>query len=114
MAFPGIEKRYFPRIKLQRPLHYQIRGVPEFNNAIGDDISLGGMSLINNKFIAPQTLVTLKINILSRILSPTAKIAWSSLVPKSDRYRLGIQFLEIDLQEKRYLSEYINIQTQRF
>lgn len=110
MAFPGVEKRRFPRIKLQQPLSYQIRGVPEVNNAVVNDISLGGLSLSNNKFIAPKTLIALKINILSWVLNATAKIAWSSLAPKSDRYRLGVEFVELNQQKKAYLADYISMQ----
>ena len=109
MAGSIVEKRRFPRIKLQRPLHYQIRGVSVSNNAIGENISLGGIGLLtNNRFIAPETLVTLKVNILSRILNPTVKVIWSHLVPQFERYRLGVEFIEFDAQEKSYLADYIS------
>ncbi|OGX15201.1 MAG: hypothetical protein A2166_00220 [Omnitrophica WOR_2 bacterium RBG_13_41_10] len=108
MAIAIVEKRRFPRIKLQRPLHYQIRGVSIFNNAIGENISLGGIGLLtNNRFIAPETLVSLKINVLSRILSPTVKVVWSHLIPQFERYRIGVEFVEFDAQEKSYLADYI-------
>lgn len=104
------EKRHCPRINFHTPIRYQIRGTSEFDNAISDNISTGGISFINNKFIAPATPVMLEINVLSRILRPIGKIAWSSPLPHSYRNRLGIEFLELDPQEKNYLADYIKMQ----
>jgi hypothetical protein len=107
----GLEdKRRFPRIELKVPLRYQIRGSPEYNNSISDGISLGGISFINNKFIAPLTNLMLEINVLSRALNPIGRVAWSSPLAHSDRYRLGIEFIELGASEKNYLSDYIDMQ----
>lgn len=110
MVISPEEKRKFPRIKLYTPLHYQIRGIPEFYNTVSDDISLGGIGFMNNKFVAPQTPVTLEINLLSRVLRPTGRIAWSWPLAHSDRYRLGVEFVELDPGERNYLSDYIDMQ----
>jgi len=108
------EKRLFPRINLRTPIRYQLRGVPEFDNAISKDISSGGLSFIANKFIAPATPLMLEINILSHIIKPIGKIIWSSPLPHSNRNRLGIEFLELDPKEKDYLGDYIHMQMGRF
>lgn len=105
------EKRRFPRIKLSCLLHYKIRGIVTlFNNTISDNLSLGGISFVNNKFIASKTLIMLEINILSQILKPLGRIVWSSALPHSDKYRIGVEFLEMDHQEKNYLKDYIDMQ----
>lgn len=111
MAIPDEEKRRSPRIRLRIPLHYQIRGSSEFGDTISDDISAGGIGFTGNKFIVPQTLVALEINLLSRILKSIGKVAWSSPLPHSDRYRLGIEFLELDLHQRNYLKDFIDMQT---
>ncbi len=110
MAIKPEEKRRFPRINLHTPIRYQIRGLPEFDNMVSDNISIGGIGFIGNKFIAPSTPVMLEVNILSRILKPIGKIAWSQPLPHSDRNRLGIEFLELDPIEKNYLQDFINMQ----
>ena len=106
------EKRNFPRIRLRTQLRYQIRGTPDFNNALSEDISLSGMGFINDNFIVPSSNVTLEINILSRILTPIGRITWSMPLEHSDRYRLGVEFLEFNPVEKRYLGDFIDIQMQ--
>ena len=103
------EKRRFPRIPLRIPLHYQVRGTSKFNNTIINDISLGGLGFTNNEFIALNTTLALDLDILSRVLTPIGRIAWSSPLSHSDRCRLGVEFLELDPRDKNYLSDYIDM-----
>lgn len=107
------EKRRFPRIALKSPLHYQVRGTTDFDSAICDNISEGGAGFISNRYIAPATLVMLEINVLSRILKPIGRIVSSISLPHSDRNRLGIEFLEMENNEKHYLHDYISMQLAR-
>lgn len=110
MAIIPSEKRNFPRIPLRTPVHYQIRGLAESNHTVSNNISLNGIGIINERFISPQTPVMLEINLVSRVLRPIGRIAWASPLSHSDRYRIGIEFLELDSQEKSYLKNFINIQ----
>lgn len=104
------EKRRFPRIEVHTPLRYQIRGAPEFTNAISNDISIGGLGFINDEFIASKANLTLEFNILSRVLNPIGSVVWSSPLPHSNRYRIGIEFLELNEKEKKYLQDFIDMQ----
>lgn len=110
MAIIPSEKRSFPRIQLRAPVHLRIRGLSEFNNTVSNNISLNGVGIINDTFIAAQTSVMLEINLLSHILRPIGRVAWASPLSHSDRYQLGIEFLELDPQEKNYLKNFINRQ----
>ena len=103
-------KRRFPRIRIQTPLRYQIRGSPEFYNTLVDNISVGGLSFINTEFIRPSANLNIEINILSRILNSTGRVSWASPLPHSDRYKLGIEFVDLDPIQRHYLSDYIDIQ----
>lgn len=106
------EKRRFSRINIRAPLRYQIRGKSEFDHAISDNISVGGVSFVIDKFITPLTLLMLEINFMSRTLSPVGKVIWSAPLSHSDRYKLGIEFLELDSRQKHYLADYINVNLQ--
>jgi hypothetical protein len=110
MAFGIEEKRRFPRVQMRLPLRYQIRGTPEYNNTLTDDVGLGGLGFVNTRFIAPQTQVALEFSLLSRLLRPNGKIAWVSPIPHSDRYKLGIKFTEVDPKEQEYISDFIDMQ----
>lgn len=110
-SFPMKEnKRRFPRVELRIPLHYQIRGTPEFNSAISEDISVGGIGFLNNKFMAPSSNLRLEITVLSHTLTPIGRVTWTSPLPHSNRYHLGIEFLELNAVEKRFLGDYIDMQ----
>jgi len=107
-----LEKRRFPRITFKSPLRCQIRGDKEVNNVVSSDIGLGGLSCINDRFITPNTFINLELKILNRIINPIGKVIRSNPMPHSDKYQMGIEFLEIDFQQKKLLSDYINMQLQ--
>ncbi len=106
-----IERRISSRIKLLGLTCYQIKGTPEYNNVVSNDIGLGGISFIVNNFIPPQTPVKLEINLLSRILSPAGRVAWALPLPHSYRYRVGIEFMQINPMEKEFLADYLKTQS---
>lgn len=104
------EKRNFPRIKLHTPLRYQTRGGGEPNNSLSENISIGGISFMTDNFIAPNTCLMLEISILSKFINTVGKITWSAPLPHSDRYILGVRFIEIDSKDKKYLADCIDVQ----
>lgn len=105
------EKRRNPRVKVRTSLRYQIRGRPDFSNAVSEDICVGGIGFISDRFIAPSINIGLQINVLSRTINPIGRVTRSLPLPRCDRYHLGIEFVEFDPGEKRYLRDYIDMQT---
>jgi hypothetical protein len=110
MIFRSERKRQFPRLHTQLAVRYQVRGMPDFSNTLADNISVGGISFVNNDFIRPATPLNLEINVLSRILNPVGKVVWASPLPHSNRYKLGIEFVDMDPVSKRYLDDFIDLQ----
>jgi hypothetical protein len=104
------ENRNFPRLPFHSKIRYQFRGKPDFDSGIGKDISSGGLKLTNERFIPPETLLMLEINILNRILHPVGKVAWSMPLAHSHRNQTGIKFVEFDSLEHNYLKEFISMQ----
>jgi Tfp pilus assembly protein PilZ len=104
------ENRCFPRIEFRSKVHYQIRGKPDFDSAICNNISCGGLRFSNERFIPTSTAIMLEINVLNRVLRPIGKVAWSVPVAHSNRNQTGIQFVEFDALEKNYLRDFINLQ----
>jgi len=102
------EKRNFTRFGLRAPVRYQIRGQPQFESTISNDISLGGISFTSNSFIPPQTPVMLEVNILSKVLKAVGKIAWAQTIPHSYKNVMGLEFVEFPYGERGYLEDYLN------
>ena len=93
------DKRSSPRVTFRTPLRYQVRGTPELKETISENISAGGIGFINSGFIVPQTLVMLEISVLSRVLRSVGRIAWASSVSHSEKYRLGVEFVELPVRQ---------------
>lgn len=103
------EKRRSPRVKVYTPLRYQIRGESRPENILTDNLSAHGIAFTSDKFIAPKTVVMLEFNVLSRTLRPIGKVVWSHTLSHSDRFRSGIEFLEIEPGERNYILDYLNM-----
>jgi c-di-GMP-binding flagellar brake protein YcgR len=105
------ERRCFNRIPFRAPLRFQIRGKPSIYSAVCENISLGGLGFISEKFLAPATNLSLQINILSRVTSPFGRVISATPLLHSDRYHVGVEFENLDLETRRRLIDYIQIQT---
>lgn len=103
------EQRQFPRVRLQAPVKYQIRGKQELNNAASNNISLGGVGFNNYSFIARGTLLMLQVEVLSRVLNSVARVCWVNSLPRSDRYQVGAEFMDMGELDKKYLRDYLDI-----
>lgn len=102
-------KRLFPRVKIKEALHYQVRGEREIRNCVTDDISLGGLRFEDGTFIPPSTQLNMEIHTLSKVLRPIGKVVWSSPFSHTDRFKSGIEFIEFDPAEKKFLSDFISM-----
>lgn len=110
MALDGAEKRKFPRLSLRVPISYQVRGAPESRGTISENISAGGLCVCSNEFLTPQALLMLEINLLSHVIRPIGRVAWTSSVAHSDRCNAGIEFIEMSQQDGNYLQDYVSMQ----
>ncbi|MDP2940747.1 MAG: PilZ domain-containing protein [Candidatus Omnitrophota bacterium] len=113
--FPGNkEKRHSERINLHVPVRFQARGCAAASNGLSEDISRGGLSLICDNFFPTQTALMLEIGLPLHLLRPIGRIAWSQPLPRSNKNRLGIEFLEFDRRERNYLGDYISLRQGKF
>jgi len=104
------ENRCFPRIDFHSQIRYQLRGKPDFDNVLSNDISCGGLRFTSEKFIPTSTMVMLEINVLNRVLRPIGKVALSNPLAHSDRNQTGVKFMEFNTIERNYLRDFVNMQ----
>lgn len=109
MVVAVTEKRKAQRIPHRAPVTFLVRGTREAKSAISENISTGGIGLIHDSFIPPDTVLMFEVSILSQPFNTAGKVAWSWPVPHSDRYRLGVSFLELDPARRNYLTEYVRL-----
>lgn len=104
------DSRRFPRVELHTPVSYQIRGEGRVNNTVCDNISIGGLGFVCERFIPPATPLMLEISIFSRILRVVGKVMWVQPLSHSYRNRIGLEFVELGLNDKKLLSDYVSSQ----
>ena len=108
------EKRRFPRLNAKFPIRYQIKRGGFFASALTDDLSLSGTRLNADRFFPQGLNLNLELNILSKIINPIGRVIWSQPLPRSNRFQMGIEFININPQDKNHLSEYINMHIPKF
>ncbi len=105
------ENRRALRLNFNSRIRYQLRGKPEFDRGVSKDISCGGLRFVNEQFIPTESLLMLEINVLNRIIRPIGKVAWSQALAHSNRNQMGIEFIEFNHTDQKYLFDFIAMQT---
>ncbi len=108
------ESRRFPRVSVKFPTRYKMRRGGFYASALTKDLSICGAQLNADRFFPKGVNFNLELNILSRIINPVGTVVWSRSLPHSDEYRMGIDFIEINSEDRRYLSDYINMHLTNF
>lgn len=107
---PQKEKRKFPRINVNFPIRYKAKRGNFSVKAKSYDLSIGGIRLVSDRLFPLGTNVHLELNILSRIISPIiGAVVWSDLLPYSGKYQMGVEFLQVKLEDKGQIADYINL-----
>ncbi len=106
------DQRRQTRFKLETPVSFQVRGRPEFVTTLTSDISNNGLGFDSDAFIPNNTLIMLEVPVLAKVIHPVGRIAWSASMVHSDRYRIGVEFMEMDPAEKHYLKDYLSLKEQ--
>ena len=80
-----------------------------YASALTNDLSLTGTRVNSDRFFPQGVNLNLELNILSRVINPVGRVVWSRSQPYSNRYQMGIEFIEINTRDKNYLSDYISV-----
>ena len=106
------EKRKYIRVNVGIPLQYKnLRGLSEGTiGAITRDMSEAGVRFISNEFLplASRLVVQIFLPAQPRPIKAIAKVAWIRKSSSEDQYEVGNHFLEVDREDKKHLTEYIN------
>ncbi|MFH1441541.1 MAG: PilZ domain-containing protein [Candidatus Omnitrophota bacterium] len=106
------DKRHSPRIDFRLPLRCQIRGKSEISGLLTKNICIEGISFNSDSFIAPNTCLNLEIALLNRRINTTGQVVRVNHIPRSDKFDMGIKFVELSSEQKKLLSDYINMRRQ--
>jgi len=102
------ERRKFARIKSDFPV--QQRLMPQGNsqrihNSISKDLSEGGIQLSSFYFYPVNTRIMLDVFLAcdEEPVHATGKVVWIEQIPYQERYKIGVQFSDVNEDSRQYL-----------
>lgn len=99
-----IEKRRFSRISYKEAVQYNLRETRECGGSVAYDISETGLRLQLNQFVPINTRITLDVPLGhtkdARVMTIHSRVAWVQRIRYSDRYQVGLEFSQSDLEIK--------------
>ncbi|MCF7874067.1 MAG: PilZ domain-containing protein [Candidatus Omnitrophica bacterium] len=102
------EKREYFRYKLSFPAEYQPMNSSQHSYTVTKDLSLGGVKIVSDDFVAKGQTLKLKINLIKQIFNFKTKVAWCNRKRFSDRYHLGCEFVEVPQFHKIKYRKFLN------
>lgn len=109
MIQSGAERRKYKRLNTRIPVHFKVKATNKFGDTLSCDISGGGLRVMLENFIAPNTDFMLEFTItdLFQIITAVGRVVWTKKMPHCERYQLGLEFKEILARNKDTINQFI-------
>ncbi|MCM8823273.1 MAG: PilZ domain-containing protein [Candidatus Omnitrophica bacterium] len=110
------DRRKYPRLNVVY-VTYSIEGKNTEKVGVVLNIGAGGVCLIVNENLPPNTTLLLNIDLHDnkQIISAKGKVVWNAEVPvyfnEETNYEIGVEFVDIDEKERLRISQYVLGQT---
>ncbi len=102
------EKRKHPRLRLSLPLFcYGLTSRFSFYSAF-ENISIGGLNLVDIRFLYLNELLKLKIEFPGRTVCCDGKIVWLKNLPDLEDKKAGVKFTSLDSQSRDFIADFIS------
>jgi c-di-GMP-binding flagellar brake protein YcgR len=104
-----IERRRYIRIPESLSIIYEVVPSEIKKECITKDISQIGMRFLTDEFISKDSRLRIKINFpeTSFYFETWVKCAWVRIMPYSDRYEIGVEFIDMPVKAADYLISFI-------
>jgi hypothetical protein len=103
------ERRKFIRRDFSLPMHYTGYEA-SLNTSVSKDVGEQGIKFSSNKFI--PVLTRLMLNVFFQQAEPLkllGEVVWIRKLPHLDMYSIGTRFVNLSEEQKRNLSEYLDV-----
>lgn len=104
------DKRRFPRIHADMPLAFQVRESKDNGHCLIQNISVGGIQIVTDQFLGVNKSILLEFSVAEYhryIGSCVARVVWVSEIPYSDKYKIGLEFQDINENSRKSLNEFV-------
>lgn len=103
-----VENRRFPRIQVSFPIECRSLLSRSYFYTVSKDLSLVGVKIITNEFLAKNDLLKININLINKMVNLKAKVAWCNKERASERYSTGLEFVEISPINREEISVFLD------
>lgn len=103
------ERRKYPRAKVSFPVECSAMLGPHFFYSVSRDLSLAGVQVLTNDFLPKKEALKVNINLINAAVTLKARVVWCNQDrTSSDRYAVGLEFVEVNEEAKRILSSFLD------
>lgn len=104
------DRRKYVRIPESSQISYEVISTAKVSDFVTKDISQGGIRFLVNEFIPHNTFLKIRVT-LERIhfcFEALVKLVWINEDPRSERFEVGVEFVNISEEAQQHLIDYIN------
>ena len=103
------DRRRFPRADFREPIRFQLATSSTGGGCLGRDVSEGGLRINFEYFVKPDTAMAVEFRLGSGQATMTfeGRVAWAYQIPASDRYQLGIEFIDKNEDNQKNIRRYV-------
>lgn len=101
------ERRQHQRVDISFPLEYSLLSSSKYFYTVSKDLSMGGLRIIVDKFLAKNNMVKVGINLIDRLVNVKARVAWCNQQGNTDRFMAGLEFVEINKDDQRTIDKFL-------
>ena len=98
------DRRTNPRINISFPVECRRPADKSYFYTVCKDLSVGGTKILSDKFMPKGKKIDLNINLVDNVVDLKAKVAWCVRERMADRYAMGMEFIEVNEDNRARLS----------
>lgn len=102
------ERRKAVRVHISFPI--ECRVLPERRKVfytVTKNLSIGGAKILSEEFLPKEKTLKININLVNEIIEAKAKVVWCNKEPYSERYQMGLCFLEMNKKNRDQLRAFL-------
>lgn len=102
-----MERRRSPRLGMSFQVACNMLSKNHYFYTVSKNLCLGGLRIICNEFISVNSPLKISVNLIDRVITLKARVAWCNRRRISDRYSVGLEFLEVNQANKRHIDNFL-------
>jgi len=101
-------RRKNPRVGVSFPVECSVASEKNYFYTVSKDLSNNGVKILAGQALSKGASLRLNINLINKIVDVLAKVAWCNKERASERYCVGLEFLEMDKLSQETLGGFLS------